>query len=176
MNAHLASLGISNESIKARGLCEHEEASTLVIAETGIKGRDYFLIPLAAEAWRAMKSAALADNVEIFIVSAFRSVDRQAEIIQQKIDAGESIESVITICAPPGFSEHHTGRAIDISTPGCRSLEIEFDQTSAYHWLNKHAAKFGYYLTYPINNPWGYQYEPWHWCFKMPNPSFKRDS
>jgi len=102
-------------------------------------------------------------------VSAFRSINRQTEIIQEKLSAGEVIESILTTCAPPGYSEHHTGRAVDISTPGCRSLEIEFDQTTAYTWLTQNASKFDYHLSYPLNNPWGYQYEPWHWCFKPAN-------
>ena len=76
------------------------------------------------------------------------------------------IEEVLTVCAPPGFSEHHTGRAVDLSTPGSPELEIEFDQTPAYAWLTKRAAEFGTYLSYPVGNPRGYHYEPWHWCFQ----------
>lgn len=44
-------------------------------------------------------------------------------------------------------------------------LEIEFDQTDGFEWLSNHAAKFGYYLSYPIGNQKGYQYEPWHWFY-----------
>ena len=76
-----------------------------------------------------------------------------------------ALESILTICAPPGYSEHHTGRAVDISTVGSPALEVEFDQTTAYAWLTENAAKFGYHLSYPLGNGWGYQYEPWHWCF-----------
>jgi len=76
-----------------------------------------------------------------------------------------AIEEILTVSAPPGFSEHHTGRAIDVSTPGCRALEVEFDQTAAFNWLNTHAAEFGYSLSYSTGNHCGYQYEPWHWCF-----------
>jgi hypothetical protein len=42
-------------------------------------------------------------------VSAFRSVERQAEIVRRKLAAGGRIEEILTVCAPPGFSEHHTG-------------------------------------------------------------------
>lgn len=164
MKTHLAELGISSELIAARGLRECEEATRLEVAEVGVDGREHLLAPSASEAWRSLKAAALADGIDLFIVSAFRSIDRQAEIIRQKIEAGVAVENILTVCAPPGFSEHHTGRAVDLSTPGCCTLEIEFDQTTAYAWLNKHAAEFGYYLSYPIGNSWGYQYEPWHWC------------
>ncbi len=162
---YLTTLGISSELITARGLRECEEASSLESAEVGTDGRDHQLIPAAAEAWRCLKAAALVDGNALFIVSAFRSIDRQAEIVRRKLEAGMAVEEILTVCAPPGFSEHHTGRAVDVSTPGSHSLEVEFDQTTAYAWLTKRAAEFGYYLSYPTNNRWGYQYEPWHWCF-----------
>lgn len=170
MNTHLAELGISSELIAARGLRECEEATRLEVAEVGVDGREHLLVPSASAAWRNLKAAALVDGIDLFIVSAFRSIDRQAAIIRQKIEAGVAAENILTVCAPPGFSEHHTGRAVDLSTPGCCTLEVEFDQTTAYAWLNKHAAEFGCYLSYPIGNSWGYQYEPWHWCLQDAQP------
>lgn len=170
MNPYLSALGISSELITARGLHECDESVTLEVAEVGADGRDHLLVPLAAEAWRSLKAAALAGGIDLFIVSAFRSIDRQAEIVRRKIESGAAVESILTVCAPPGFSEHHTGRAVDLSTPGSRALEVEFDQTAAYAWLTEHAAEFGYYLSYPIGNSWGYQYEPWHWCFQDAQP------
>lgn len=166
MNTHLDALGISSELILARGLRKCEEAMSLESAEFGADGRDFLLIPAAAKAWRLLRKAALDDGITLFIVSAFRSIDRQAEIVRRKLEVGLAVEDILTVCAPPGFSEHHTGRAIDVSTPGSQSLEVEFDKTPAYAWLTKHAAEFGYYLSYPEGNTSGYQYEPWHWCFQ----------
>lgn len=168
MNSHLEALGISSELVAIRGLQKCEEATMFELAEIGADGREHLLVPVACDAWRRLKAAALAEGIDLFIVSAFRSIDRQAEIIRRKLETGATIESILTVCAPPGFSEHHTGRAVDLSTPGGRALEVEFDQTTAYAWLNQRAAEFGYYLSYPIGNPWGYQYEPWHWCFQYP--------
>ncbi len=165
-----AELGISSQFFVARDLCECEEARCLEIAEVGTDGKDHLLVPVAASAWRNLKAAALGDSISLFIVSAFRSIDRQAEIIRRKLEAGTPIEDILTVCAPPGFSEHHTGRAVDLSTPGSLSLEVEFEQTPAFAWLRAHAADFGYYLSYPNGNPSGYQYEPWHWCFKDVQP------
>ena len=180
MNPRLASLGaelgISSELIAVRGLREYEEATILDVAEVGADGRDNLLVPAAAEAWRKLKAAALDDGVSLFIVSAFRSIDRQTEIVRRKLEAGKSVEEILTVCAPPGFSEHHTGRAIDLSTPGSRALEVEFGQTTAFAWLNARAAEFGYYLSYPIGNHCGYQYEPWHWCFNDTQPCGQPDA
>ena len=169
MNPHLlgVELGISRQLLAARGLRECEEASCLEVAEVGADGKDHLLVPAAASAWRNLKAAARGDGVSLFIVSAFRSIDRQAEIVRRKLEAGVSIEDILTVCAPPGFSEHHSGRAVDLSTPGSRSLEVEFEQTPAFAWLRAHAAGFGYCLSYPIGNQSGYQYEPWHWCFNI---------
>lgn len=165
MNAHLAALGISTESIAARGLRACEEATALECAETGADGRVHLLVPPAAEAWRRLRGAALADGITLVIVSAFRSIERQAEIIRRKIDAGAALDDILRISAPPGYSEHHSGCAIDLSTPGCRAMEVAFDRTAAFAWLDRRAREFGFVLSYPKGNAWGYQYEPWHWCF-----------
>lgn len=165
MKNSLAALGISSELIASRGLRVCEEAAGLEVVEVSTDGQQHLLISAAAESWRNLKVAALADGISLFIVSAFRSIDRQTEIIRRKLEAGNAIEDVLAVCAPPGFSEHHTGRAIDISTLGSRALEVEFDQTTAFTWLNQRAAEFHFYLSYPEGNPCGFQYEPWHWCF-----------
>lgn len=170
-----AELGISSQFFAERGLSECEEATCLEVAEVGADGKEHLLIPSASKAWRKLKAATLDERVSLFIVSAFRSIDRQTEIVRRKLQAGVSIEDILTVSAPPGFSEHHTGRAIDLSTPGSRLLEVEFEQTPAFAWLCAHAADFGYYLSYPRGNLSGYQYEPWHWCFTGDPPIISSD-
>jgi zinc D-Ala-D-Ala carboxypeptidase len=113
-----------------------------------------------------VKAAALADGVVVRIVSAFRSIERQAEIVGAKLQKGLSLESILCVSAPPGYSEHHSGRAIDVTTDGVRPLELEFEQAGAFRWLAGHAARFGYFLSFPRDNRYGYAYEPWHWCFE----------
>jgi D-alanyl-D-alanine carboxypeptidase len=166
LDAVLSDLGITADVLHSRGLQRQLEAMDLEVAETGPDGREHLLVPSAAGAWREMKAAALADGESLFIVSAFRSVTRQAQIVRSKLRSGASIEEVIAVCAPPGYSEHHTGRAVDLSTPGVRPLEIEFASSFAFRWLRRNAARFAFELSYPPNNPQGYQYEPWHWCHR----------
>ena len=158
-------LEIARAAMRARGLREYEEATNLELVEVGEDGREYRLIPTAASAWRDLKAAAREDGISIHLASAYRSVARQVEIIQTKLDAGIGIEEILTLCAAPGFSEHHTGRAVDIATPGSPELEEEFESTAAFQWLTRHAAGFGFTLSYPRGNAAGYVYEPWHWCF-----------
>jgi D-alanyl-D-alanine carboxypeptidase len=161
----LASLQISLDVISARSLVLHPQATDLVVAETDELGREHFLVPGAANAWRSMKTAASTDGVVIRIASAFRTIDRQAEIVRAKLQKGLSLESILCVSAPPGYSEHHSGRAIDVTSDGARALEQEFEQTAAFAWLSSNARRFGYFLSFPTNNRFGYAYEPWHWCF-----------
>ncbi|HEY1287776.1 MAG TPA: M15 family metallopeptidase [Burkholderiales bacterium] len=161
----LDSLGISAETLAARSLVLHPEATELVVAEVGEKGREHLLIPAAATAWGALRDTARGDGVLIRIVSAFRSVERQAEIVRAKLARGQSIDEILSVSAPPGYSEHHTGRAVDVTTDGARPLELEFEQTEAFAWLSRHARRFGFHMSYPRQNRYGYAYEPWHWCW-----------
>src|SRR5690348_16022482 len=141
------------------------EATQLVSIEQDIYGREQRLAPRAAEAWRAMQAAAKNDGETLQLVSAFRSVDYQRQIIERKRAAGQSWEQILRVSALPGYSEHHTGRTVDLTTPGCEALTEAFEQTSAFAWLSRRAGEFGFTMTYPRNNPFGIAYEPWHWTF-----------
>ena len=74
------------------------------------------------------------------------------------------MEQILRVSAAPGYSEHHSGRAVDVTTPGCAPLTGEFESTAAFAWLAAHARDFGFVLTYPRDNRYGVIYEPWHWC------------
>jgi D-alanyl-D-alanine carboxypeptidase len=96
MNLLFASeLGISKSSIKARGLREFEEATELGLVERDEDGKEHLLVPTAAQAWRLLKAAALAEGASLFIVSAFRSIERQAELVRRKLAAGQTIEEIL---------------------------------------------------------------------------------
>lgn len=162
----LASLGITEDLLVSKRLPFYADAQELVIAETDANGRDYLLVPAAATAWQAMKQAAQQDGIVIELVSAFRNVERQADIIRAKLTRGMPIDTILTLSAPPGYSEHHTGRAVDINTPGCEATEEPFEHTDAFRWLVQHAARFRFTLSYPRGNSLGFIYEPWHWCYQ----------
>lgn len=158
-------LGFSQSLIMRRSLPLFEEACLLATAEIARNGRKFKLMPAAAVAWKKMKAAADRDGVEIYIVSAYRSVQHQAELISNKLEAGQPLEKVLQVIAPPGCSEHHTGKAVDVGTRGAQPLDPGFESTPAFAWLKAHAARFGFSLSFPPDNVYGYVYEPWHWCF-----------
>jgi D-alanyl-D-alanine carboxypeptidase len=144
-------------------LCRPPEQ--LVATEPDYYGRPQQLTPEACAAWTAMKAAAAQDGVVIHLISAYRDPDYQCQIVQRKLQAGESLAAILRVNAAPGYSEHHTGRAIDLGTLDCPALETEFEKTPAFAWLSEHAGTFGFTLSYPKNNALGISYEPWHWCF-----------
>jgi D-alanyl-D-alanine carboxypeptidase len=160
----VSALGIPADYVEKRRLPLQVEATELVSVGASPNGREVRLAPEAAAAWRRMRGAAAADRIILVAISGFRSVERQAEIIQGKLSAGEAIDSILRVVAAPGYSEHHTGRAIDIGVPGEPPLTEAFELTPAFHWLGAHASEYGFSLSYPRENPHGIAYEPWHWC------------
>ena len=166
VNSALAELGIPLESIRKRGLPLCFEAEELVVAEIDILGREHRLAPAAAEAWKKMKAAANEGGVGLQIVSAFRSFNRQVDIIRRKIEAGHTVDEILTASAPPGYSEHHTGCAVDIGTLGCDSLEEVFEQSEAFSWLAGNASLYRFFMSFPRDNAYGYLNEPWHWAYR----------
>ena len=143
-----------------------EEAAELVDVGPNLVGRMQRLTPETARKWVEMVDAAAAEGVTLLMVSGFRGVEYQARLIRKKINAGQLVSDILTVNAAPGFSEHHTGRAVDIATPGSRPLTEEFEDSDAFRWLTENAARHGFTMTYPRDNRFGFVFEPWHWAQK----------
>lgn len=141
---------------------EHE----LILAGKDFFARDLFLEKNTYKAWLALKQAASNDDVSLFIVSGFRSYEYQQKIIDRKLANGQTLEQIMKVNALPGESEHHTGKAIDLTTGDEKEVLTEsFEKTYAFEWLTKNAHKYGFKLSFPRNNDYGFVYEPWHWCY-----------
>lgn len=166
VRATLKALGAAEDLAQRRRLPLHADARRLAPVGVGTDGRDKFLTPAAATAWLAMREAAARDGVELLLVSAFRSFDFQLALIRGKLARGRHIDEIMTVNAPPGCSEHHTGRAVDIGDSATPPLEEAFEETKAFAWLTANAGRFGFSLSYPRSNRHGYLYEPWHWCYR----------
>ncbi|ABO46822.1 M15 family metallopeptidase [Francisella tularensis] len=141
---------------------EHE----LISAGKDFFARDLLLEKNTYKAWLELKQAATDDGISLFIVSGFRSYEYQQKIIDRKLANGQTLEEIIRVNALPGESEHHTGRAIDLTTGDEKEVLTEdFEKTYAFEWLVKNAHKYGFKLSFPCNNDYGFIYEPWHWCY-----------
>jgi zinc D-Ala-D-Ala carboxypeptidase len=117
-----------------------------------------------------MLAAAHAQNIPLQIVSAFRSADYQVGILERKLARGVSIDDILRVNSAPGYSEHHSGRAVDLTSTGYPALEEAFETSPAFAWLSVNAIRFGFFLSYPRGNPHGIVYEPWHWCWHARRP------
>lgn len=162
------SLGIPEDYLDTCELPLCVEPTVLVETELDFYDRPQQLTPKTLVAWTSMKGAASREGCKFFLISAFRDLEYQHDLIARKVAQGRLLEEVLRVNAAPGYSEHHTGRAIDIGTVNCDSLTKEFDQTQAFAWLEINAARFGFSMTYPQDNVYGIDYEPWHWCFREP--------
>lgn len=158
-----ADLGIPSDYGRRPRRPRYAEATELTDVEPNVVGVMQQLAPETATEWRRMKLAAAVADVQLLLVSGFRSIRRQEELIRRKLATGLSIEAILTVNAAPGFSEHHTGKAVDIATPGSRPLTADFENTAAFVWLTAHASEFGFGMPYPRDNVFGFDYEPWHW-------------
>jgi D-alanyl-D-alanine carboxypeptidase len=160
-------LGIPASYRAHRHLPWQPEARRLVtVALAADDGQPVRLAPGAAAAWKRMHAAAARGGIKLLPLSGFRSVARQAEIIREKLAAGQSLNAILQLVAAPGCSEHHTGRAVDVGSAGAARLDESFARTAAFRWLKQHAGEFGFRLSYPLKNVHGIAYEPWHWCWR----------
>ncbi len=141
------------------------EATELAAVPKDVYGRKVEMAPPAAAALARMFAAAARDGVTLQTVSGYRSIAYQQHLIREKLQHGMSIERALAINAVPGYSEHQTGCAIDLTTPGVPAADASFAKSKAYAWLQRHAASFGFHLSYPQGNAQGYEYEPWHWRY-----------
>ncbi|MGE5180497.1 MAG: D-alanyl-D-alanine carboxypeptidase family protein [Acidobacteriota bacterium] len=92
-----------------------------------------------AIAFRAMARAASKAGIDLRVRSGFRSYAKQKKLYR-KYRQGEG-----NLAARPGYSNHESGRALD----------LYITDYKVYEWLQDHAARYGFHRTVPG--------EPWHW-------------
>ena len=102
------------------------------------------------------------DNLNLVIKSAFRSFGTQASLKNSHLITYGSGANAFS--ADQGYSEHQLGTAVDFTTSSSGTLNIDFENTEEFKWLEDNAYKYGFILSYPRGNAY-YQYEPWHWRF-----------
>jgi LAS superfamily LD-carboxypeptidase LdcB len=137
----------------------------------------------AKVAFEKMKVAALKDGINIEVVSAYRSFQKQKSIFENKykifIQEGltpiEAVEKIIEYSTIPGTSRHHWGTDIDIidaNYPKPKSVlkEGNFYGNGPYcklkEWMDRHSESYGFYEVYTKNpKRKGFKYEPWHFSY-----------
>lgn len=123
----------------------------------------------AADALHSMQAAAAAEGINLRLLSGFRSHQLQERIFfDVKSERNQTAAERAKVSAPPGYSEHSTGYAIDLGDGSApeTNLSVEFENTPSFRWLQDHAASYHFTLSFPIDNQQGVSYEPWHWRFE----------
>ena len=106
---------------------------------------------------------AYSNNIDLLIVSAFRSFDTQAALKSEyKVIYGAGTANQFS--ADQGYSEHQLGTSVDFTTSNAGAIFSKFQTEPAYRWLEDNAYKYGFALSYPEKNIY-YKFEPWHWRF-----------
>lgn len=121
----------------------------------------------AYDAFTELFRDAEAQGYTLCICSGFRSYDDQQELFLGNLES-EGEEYAHLFSAYPGRSEHHTGLAIDITSPSMDwALSQDFADYAEGKWLSEHCQDYGFILRYPEGkeNITGYGYEPWHFRY-----------
>lgn len=133
----------------------------------------------AAESARALLDAANSAGFNMLICSAYRTVEKSAELYERKVNeflnAGYTEDTAkkeaAKWVAPPGTSEHHTGLAMDLVSSDYwgyySDLEHDYENFDSFKWMYEHCAEFGFILRYPKDKQeiTGITYEPWHYRY-----------
>jgi D-alanyl-D-alanine carboxypeptidase len=142
--------------------------AALVDAPAGFAlGQPCRVRPAVAAALARLLAAKTASGVpgELRGVSCYRSVAHQRAVFCRGSRCIGGAERARMI-APPGYSEHETGYAIDFAVrpaPGCGDTKPCIAATPAGQWLLANGARFGFELSFPPGNAQGVEWEPWHW-------------
>lgn len=155
---------------KWNGLPVHYVPSDLVQVPVqyraqGYEKRELYLRMEALKVFTRMIDHAESDDVNIRIISAFRSAKYQSILYNNSIKKSGIFQDGV---AKPGHSEHQLGTTCDLTTDEINStLSQNFEKTAAYEWLKDYASSYGITLTYPKykGKIMGYKYEPWHFRY-----------
>lgn len=119
-----------------------------------------YVLPEVKAAFSRMAEVAKRDSIDLIVDSGYRSASFQRRIIRQRLEAGQDMQEILTMVAPPGYSEHETGCAVDL-VPS----EALFASSKIYLWLTENASRFGFRESYPESTADSMSWEPWHWYY-----------
>ena len=107
-----------------------------------------------------MLEQARSDGVELKVESAYRSMNYQTRIFIRMLAKGRTFDDIVRYVAPPGYSQHMLGTAMDFYPSNWA-----FAETEQYRWLQENGPRFGFKETYSKNNRFRMPWEAWHWNY-----------
>lgn len=152
--------------------------SEIAQEDLGKLSNGYLVDKRIVSAYEELAEAAKVAGHPLVMVSAYRSVAYQEEIFNANVNTlmsqGHTKEEAIRITkltfTEPGYSEHHTGLAVDVVDQDWYQnhtgelLNEGFGDTEGGKWLQAHAREYGFIIRYPKGKHAITQidYEPWH--------------
>lgn len=138
---------------------EYSDFSKIPVEFTHNESKIYIL-DIAYEPLVDLLQAAKKDGIALKVESAYRSERYQKKIFKRMLAEDRTFEDIVRYVAPPGYSNHMLGRAVDFFPSNWDFAEIE-----AYEWLRENAGRFGFEETYSRFNPMHMPWEAWHWNY-----------
>lgn len=132
----------------------------MIPVEHAHKGTHLYITEKAHSALIELLADAKEDGLTLTIESGYRSPGYQKKIFIRMINEGREFSDIIRYVAPPGYSQHALGTAVDFFPSNWRFAEL-----ADYKWLQENAVHFGFSETYPKNNALHYPWEAWHWNY-----------
>lgn len=116
------------------------------------------------EQYKLMWEAAKSQGLSLYIRSPYRSFATQNTLYNNYV-ARDGKAAADTYSARPGYSEHQTGLAFDVTSPTTNFDTFEYSKE--FEWLQENAYQYGFILRYPKEKEYitGYMYEPWHYRY-----------
>lgn len=124
-------------------------------------------------------------DTDILVSCGYRSYETQQELMENEKelnsdDDPESEDTAEKWVAPPGYSEHQTGLALDfdLNLPEGGKIGINYDGNGVYSWLNENCSDYGFIIRYREGKEsiTGYEYEPWHFRYVgLPHAQYIED-
>lgn len=117
-----------------------------------------------AEALVAMSEEAMAQDIKLYLKSAYRSYRTQKTMYYNRLERNNGKDDGWV--SKPGASDHQTGLGCDVVPRSWRdkSMNSSMASTEECQWMAEHCAEFGFIIRYPEDKEdiTEINYEPWH--------------
>ena len=103
---------------------------------------------------------------DVLVVSSFRGIEKQEEIYRDREERYGS-EYAASYVAVPGYSEHHTGLAMDLAVYTEDGGYYDIETYPDCEWFMANYDRYGYVLRYPEHKAGitSINYEGWHYRY-----------
>lgn len=156
---------------KEHKLPENWEDSVLLKSARNIYGEEYQVEEKTLNQFELLREDLLNnEGIDIELDSTTRSVAKQQKLWDEwtKKHGSEYVQKYVAV---PGYSEHHTGLAIDICLhKNGKRIDDNSEmiaEKEIFAKIHKKLSKYGFILRYPEGKKetTGYEYEPWHFRY-----------